>query len=426
MQLRAALLGLALAACTGGDPTQVRVHARSFTGDGAPDLAAQVLFYDPGGALLARSGVDASGDAAAELPAGAQVVVVQTPVAGATRLTVIRGVQPGDVLEVGLRAFVPAPGHRTQVQVTVPPMAGPPGRLTLFGACAAASGDGGGALTLDALDACRADTVPMLAVLDAGPSGVFHRFDPAVPVNEGTATLQGTWAQGPRTPLTVHIPAELGPQSFVASRAVILDAHGTMAWEPDQRPPIAATTEVAFALPPQLGVQALASASLRWSLGWGLVEAATSRPADRALTIDFADRPLRLVTSPVAIGDVGLTWTESATGGAGDARVTTLFSALVGSSPPAVRFDLVDDGVQPSVPLPDLPDDLASLDPRRDPAAGWTGAAMYLDVGSLDGYDAARGDAFAWAHQPDAMLRASGTGERVRRSINWDGAPIAP
>lgn len=423
--MRAVVSGLLLmTACGGADPpAPVSVKVLSAARDGAPDLAASVLFLDADGVVIERVATDAQGEAEATLASGGQVLVVHGEVVDRPlHVRVVRGVEPGDRLTIGLPAWgydTERPGRTWQLRV--PTLAGATAPPRAAAACQFFDVDGeGGVVTLrDVADVCHGATVPVLARGAVATDDVRYFYAPAVPFSSGVNEVPGTWQPAAQAKVVVTaLPG--GADSFV-NRLVAIDRYGTtfglglVGSQPVPAPRI----EAAFWVPDGLGEQSVVLAG--YGLPSSVRELVIAPPGTGEVSIDFTTTGVPQVSAPVIANSV-VRWTE--TPGVADLRVTAVTANFGGAR--STRFDVIDDGTTSSVELPRLPDDLSGFDPHQTEPDVIRGTPIYVDVDTIADYDQARAANAALALDPQTLLLQAGGAHRLRMSLDGSKAPFAP
>ena len=357
------------------DPTKVSVQV--FAG-GVPDTTADAIFTDAAGNVVLDTPVDAFGEAAAALPTGGELTVIQHAAGNYEYLTTYRDVVTGDHVVVG--GTSPHAGASDAMHATFAPPAG-----STTAALITACGGGGWAKSsqpvgadLTFFDGCRTPTFDMLSI--ASPSREFVWQTGLTHVPNGNVAIPDAWApMGSASIALQNLPAT-GP-ALSLSWFLQVGAGGTQLLL-TQAIPAGSDQIVSLAYPPGAGDGAVVTTN---AVTYGLTgesrQVAVSG-APSAVALDFASLPVPLA-SAVAQDPDGVSWTETA----GGADIRTVVWRGVMSNGHRTTWTIYEpyDGTASSS-LPGLPAAHAADDPTQLATTLDGASVSYVDYDVLAGF----------------------------------------
>jgi len=383
------------AAQSGASAGEVSIIVLSSSGDGSADTAAIVIFRDPGGATIQHGVVDATGHARASLPDGGSVTVLQLD-SVFERITTIRGVKPGDQLTSGRVIAGRQVGNATLMSLNFAPSVTPVGPANALTECGGGSrsSEDPNRVTLTFYEGCvqkRFDALALAYDLAANP---YFMWLPDLHHHEGHATrARGDWTLfGSSSTNITNVPDN---SSLGATISTLIDGVSFEMSRVSADPATETSYVFNLGFPFTPGMRSLVSAGTRHGLtpAIQIVKLTSQSPAQ--LAMDFAERPLPVLSIHPFLTATGLTWNESGERGAPDARLAIWIARWTDAN--NVVRTAVWEVMEPPEPatsltLPGLPAAYADLDPLVAGASLFVmdGGVRYVDYDIIPDYDVAR------------------------------------
>ena len=364
------------------------------------DPTAIAIFAGPDGTVIQHGPVDAMGEAAAVVPDGSTLTVLQKVVEDTTHtafLTTIRGVRAGEHYTINGRFTY------NLVSSMIGLVTPPPGQTAyVLTPCDTSSAQDPGngqphEAYLEFFTGCLTDTFEAFALSDNLATGErqYLAQDGITYSPTGTFSLTGAWQTAPTSTVTIaSVPPGLAGLTWSFCTRL-----GWQAWGIDYRQvpsPSPGTHTGTFRYPGTTGTGTLLLATTSGTIApYDLDKVARFRtgPPQPTELLDFDARPVPIATAPVQTPG-GATWTEVAAG-APDARLIEWRARWIeGPRTHHAYWHLVEDPSSgASTTLPGLPAAYADDDPTIVDAAALEPQGVeidYIDYSNLDGYEVAR------------------------------------
>jgi hypothetical protein len=387
-------------------PALVKVTVLTYAADGAPDVAAQMVFQDPAGNVVFEGPVDAMGKLEAMLPTGGTVtevrIVSDTPTLLRAEITTITGVEPGDDLTFGVaaRATIANQGGQTTMSASYAPSPGATSHL-FFTTCGTSSAGTTSPVTLVFRDSCHGPTFDLVGIAQGGTVTTprYVRLTGINHVNGQSFTIPGGFVTMSNFAVNVqNVPAEVSSMSV--SRSSMLDhaAVGTQSVFLGDPPAGAVATTLPYA--PAVGTRAEVSLSMARSDAPGSqVHAVHTATVASSIDLDL-DRQRVPWLSGRGATPTGATWTTAVPGDVPDGMVTTWTGRwVIGSRTTIVTWRIAHAPSATGISLPRLSPAHAAVDPQAQAVevTPTTGSVLAVNYDVIDGYAEFR-------RQPDTLV----------------------
>lgn len=387
-------------------PALVKVTVLTYAADGAPDVAARMIFQDPEGNVVFEGPVDPMGKLEAPLPRGGTVtevrIVTDTPTQLRAEITTITGVEPGDDLTFGVaaRATITNQGGQTTMSANYTPFAGATSHL-FFTTCGAFSGGTTSPVTLTFRDSCHGPTFDLVAVAAGGTATPprYARLTGINHVNGQSFTIPGGFATMSNFAVNVqNVPAEVSSMS--ATRSSMLDHAAVAGQSVSFGDPPAGAVAATIPYPPNVGTRAEVSLSMSRSDASGS-QAHAVHTATVASSIDIdLDRQRVPWLSALGTTPTGATWTTAVPGDMPDGMLTLWTGRwVIGGRTTTVGWRIAHAPSATGISLPRLSPAHAAIDPQAQAVAvtPTNGTVFAVDLDMIDGYAEFR-------RQPDTLV----------------------
>ena len=384
----------------GDGPTgPVMVTVLSTTGDGVPDPTAKVVFQDPGGNVVADTGVDAMGHAQAMVQAGGSVSVVRvamdTPANLTASITTTLGVQPGDNLTFGLKAnaVILNQGGSTMMTATSFTPATGATNYRFYTPCGVSGMGTAAPFALSLRDSCHGSMFDLLGVTSGISPPMFLLLTGITYVPGGSFTIPTLF--NPMVNFTINITNVPDPVTQIsASRTTLLNNTLTFsASNSVQGDPPAGNVSVVVPFPPGVGTRS--EVSILMGRGDAMINQqhdVHTATLDTSATVDLSKLQLPWFTN-LTPTPTGATWSMVAPGDPPDGMLVTWSGSWNdGARPVQVSWSVAAPASMTGLTLPRLPAAYAKYDPEQQSVAVKPASAtLYMaDYDNVTGYDQLR------------------------------------
>jgi hypothetical protein len=381
-----------------GDPAApVTVTVLATTGNGAPDLAAKVLFQDPDGAVVSDTAVDAMGHAQAMLPRGGTVSAIRItadPINLAASITTTLGVKPGDNLTFGLKPYATSnnQGGATMMTATFPLASGAASYrfYTPCGLSPAATSP----VTLNFRDSCHGAMFDLLATTSAGAPPVPMFLFISNVSYQGGGSFAVASPFNPMASFTVNMTNIPDPVSSInVSRTTLLNNTPAGSTSASVQGDPAGTASAVLPFPQGVGTRSELSITMgRDDATIVQRHEAHTAALGTSATVDLGQQKLPWFTN-LAQTATGATWTMVAAGDPPDGMMVNWSGGWNdGMRPVAISWLVAQPAAMTGMTLPRLPAAYAMIDPGQQTVAVQpSSVTMYMaDYDNVAGYDQLR------------------------------------
>lgn len=387
----------------------VKVTVLNYLGDGAPDVAAQMIFQDLDGNVVFEGQVDAMGKLEAPLPTGGTVTEVRIVTDTATQLraeiTTIMGVKPGDDLTFGLkpRPTITNQGGQTTMSASFTPVSGATSHL-FFTTCGTASAGAASPVTLTFRDSCHGPTFDLVGVASGGTLTT-PRFNRVLNINHqngGSFTIPGGFTTMSNFTVNAqNVPAEVS--SWSVRRASMLENTAVAEQAVALGDPPAGTVSTVVPYAPAVGTRSQVTLSfVRPDAVGSQVHIAHTPSLASSLDVDLGRQQVPWLSNIVGT-PTGTSWTTAVPGDASDGMLTLWTGRwVIGNRTTIVGWRIAHPPLATGLTLPRLSATHAAVDPQAQTVAVTpsNGQVFAVDYDVIDGYDGFR-------QQPDTLLVTS-------------------
>jgi hypothetical protein len=387
-------------------PAAVKVTVLTYLGDGAPDLAARMIFQDPEGNVVFEGQVDAMGKLEAPLPRGGTVTEVRIVTDTATTLraeiTTITGVKPGDDLTFGVkpRPTIVNQGGQTTMSASYTPVSGATSHV-FFTTCGTSSAGTTTPVTLLFRDSCHGPTFDLVGVASGGTltTPLFTRVTNINHQNGGSFTIPGGYTTMANFTVNAqNVPAEIS--SLTVRRASMLDNTAVASQTVSVGDPPAGTVSTLVPYAQTVGTRSLVTLTFSRPDALGSqVQAVHTSTLANSLDVDLGRQQVPWLSSPLQ-SSTGVAWTTAVPGDPPDGMLTLWNGRwVIGNRTTIVGWRIAHAPSATGMTLPRLSPMHEAVDPQAQsvPITLNGGTVFAVDYDVVNGYDDFR-------QQPDTLL----------------------